>query len=684
MMKINKSILLLILITPAILFAKNFSITAESHLKGDFIGEYLSYMEDARGMVDIDTVIKSNDTLPWTDGISPYFSMGFTDSIYWFRLVISNETPAPVSFFIEYVYGAIDEVYFYSSNKKYAFMAGDKLPYKERQIDNNTPVFLVVQPPGSQTYYLKVKASGHLRVKLKLYSVPEFHRQTAKKNILYGMYFSVFFIMSIINYYLSLMPTTSASSQKLYLSKRLKYYFTNKSQKEEKYHENEVFLFLSILSLTTIYHTAYYTGFAFQSVFQYLHFLFPGLVNYLFNINSLLTVLCFNIIARNFLVLKEDKAFQFFLLWQYRLLPVFLFIGLSIPYFWSGRIVPCFAIITVIICHIWIFYILIFSPSSQIVKFPIILVVFALIGCVLELISGTGIIKITNGWIEWGMRSISISIFFTGIIYNAFYRFYVDREKQEEHYLKQLVQSQKAETEINNKIAHELMTPVTAIVLGSNRLLKSSGLTDSTEKTVRLIKGQATQLRSLTRNYLRMVRLDRHQENFIFERCNLIDIIEDTLRITVSFNNDPEYMHRLLFQKPDTPSLFIIQADKENLSIAIKNIIQNAIKYTPKNGIIKITLRKKRKGVCISVTDNGKGISDKNQQDIFFPFFQADYQKDFDKGVGLGLTIVKKIINKHNGDIKITSPLDPEYFSDLDLNETRKGTSFEIYIPGNN
>ncbi|MBU0992638.1 MAG: sensor histidine kinase [Proteobacteria bacterium] len=670
-----------LLFFPSFSSAGEYTIYPDSRLTGNFIGEYISYFEDAKGSYDIDDVIADDKTVHWINAEKPYFSLGFTESVYWFKVAIDNTAPVPASFYIEYAYGAIDEVYFYSSDKTYSFMAGDKLPFKDRQIDNHTPAFWVQQNPGKQTYYFKVRTSGQFRVKFRLYGLNAFHKKMTGEALLYGMFFATFFIISFINYYLSLLPAISVLKQKLYLTGLLKSYFSLKGQNEQKYSERDVFLFLSFLSLTTIYNTAYYTGFAFQYLFQYIHFLFPGLVNYLFNINGILALLCCNIIARNFLILKKAKPFQLFLLWQYRILPVFFLIAIFVPYHWSGIIVPSFAVINIMIGLMWVICILLFSQSSTIIKISIGVLTFLFFGNVLELISGIGIINITNGWIEWGLRSMGIGLLFAGILYNAFYRFYVDREKQEACYLHLLRQSQKAETEINNKIAHEFLTPVTAIVMGSNRLMKSVDLPDRLQKTAQLIKDQAIQLKSLTQNYLRVVRFDKNQEEFIFKPCNLIDIIENALQMLQSFNNDPEYMHEIEFQKPADASSYHINADEENMIIAIKNIIQNAIKYTQKGGKILISLGRKKKKVYIYVADNGNGISDKNKQDIFFPFFQADYQKDFDKGIGLGLTIVNRIIHKHNGEIKIISPLEPDAFPGLNLNDTRKGSLFEICIP---
>lgn len=113
-----------------------------------------------------------------------------------------------------------------------------------------------------------------------------------------------------------------------------------------------------------------------------------------------------------------------------------------------------------------------------------------------------------------------------------------------------------------------------------------------------------------------------------------------------------------------------ICADKEKLLLALQNLVDNAIKYTPNGGKVEIKLKGEKDGmVSFVIKDNGVGIPKKDLPRLFSKFFRASnvmlMQTD---GTGLGLFIVKSIIEKHGGRIEVAS-------------EEGKGTEFTIALP---
>ncbi len=113
----------------------------------------------------------------------------------------------------------------------------------------------------------------------------------------------------------------------------------------------------------------------------------------------------------------------------------------------------------------------------------------------------------------------------------------------------------------------------------------------------------------------------------------------------------------------------LINADAEKLSIAMKNILENAVKYTFKGGKVYVSLEKDPESIIIKIRDTGVGIPKPQQQRIFEKFFRAENALTTEtSGTGLGLYIAKNIIEKHGGKIWFTS-------------EENIGTTFTFTIP---
>lgn len=157
---------------------------------------------------------------------------------------------------------------------------------------------------------------------------------------------------------------------------------------------------------------------------------------------------------------------------------------------------------------------------------------------------------------------------------------------------------------------------------------------------------------AVSSNLTLSVLLPRVSKNSIIKRMdkiNLVPIIEDKIReggekiksqkVSVSFN------------KPETAEIFV-NGDKSKISEVIDNLLDNAIKYTPEGGKVEVTLEKNKNSAKVSVTDTGIGISEEEAPHIFSEFFRGEQAKNIHKeGSGLGLFIVKNIIERHKGQV---------------------------------
>ena len=119
----------------------------------------------------------------------------------------------------------------------------------------------------------------------------------------------------------------------------------------------------------------------------------------------------------------------------------------------------------------------------------------------------------------------------------------------------------------------------------------------------------------------------------------------------------------------DEKNLKVI-SNEELLQQVWINLINNAIKYTPEDGLIEVKLEEKEKYVIVEIKDSGIGIDEKKQKRIFEKFYQVD-SSHATEGNGLGLAIVKKIVELHGGTISVES-------------KVGKGSSFKVNLPKNN
>jgi signal transduction histidine kinase len=150
----------------------------------------------------------------------------------------------------------------------------------------------------------------------------------------------------------------------------------------------------------------------------------------------------------------------------------------------------------------------------------------------------------------------------------------------------------------------------------------------------------------------------------------------------------PEIKAKNLNIKKSYDDFPIINLDPRLMKIVFENLISNAIKYTPENGTIQIIIKKTEKDIFIKISDTGFGIPREQQPNIFGKMFRADNVKKIEaSGTGLGLYIVKAIIEKSGGKIWFESPSlelllgKGQTNADVPLDKRNKGTTFFITIP---
>lgn len=216
------------------------------------------------------------------------------------------------------------------------------------------------------------------------------------------------------------------------------------------------------------------------------------------------------------------------------------------------------------------------------------------------------------------------------------------------------VQQDKENKILISNICHDLKTPITAIKGYVEGIMDGVAATpEKQEKYIRTIYNKTNEMDTLINELTIYSRLDTNRVPYNFQKLNVADYFTDCLE-EVSVDLEAENVELGYFNYADNQTLII--ADPEQLKRVIHNIIGNAVKYMDKErAIINIRIKDVGDFVQIEIEDNGKGIPGKDLPYIFDRFFRGDASRNMTKGTGIGLSIVKKILDDHGGKIWATS-----------------------------
>ena len=193
----------------------------------------------------------------------------------------------------------------------------------------------------------------------------------------------------------------------------------------------------------------------------------------------------------------------------------------------------------------------------------------------------------------------------------------------------------------NSNVSHELKTPLT-IMKGEIEVALMNN--ECNKKLLKSLLSEINYINEITDKLLFLTKKDTLNKNN-FEEIDLEDIILEMFE---------KYSKKIKIDLNIKEDEYIIKGDKTLLKIAISNIIENSIKY--KATKIDIILKREKNKTILIIKDNGIGIPKEKLPFVFDEFYRVDESRNKKiKGFGLGLSIVKSIINLHNGDIKLKS-----------------------------
>jgi len=213
-------------------------------------------------------------------------------------------------------------------------------------------------------------------------------------------------------------------------------------------------------------------------------------------------------------------------------------------------------------------------------------------------------------------------------------------------------------------VAHDLRNPLGAMRLSTEMLLQATGLPPEPilRKSLALSHRQIERLERMADDLLDATSIEAGELKLTPRACDLGAIARDVIELYATTSS----RHELHLSAPAEPVVMV--CDPTRVAQVLENLVNNAIKYSPAGGAVDVTLAAGAEEVVASVADTGPGIEPGMLEAIFEPFRRVSPSKDVLPGVGLGLSICRRIVVAHGGRIDV-------------LSKPGQGTKFEVHLP---
>jgi two-component system sensor histidine kinase KdpD len=213
-------------------------------------------------------------------------------------------------------------------------------------------------------------------------------------------------------------------------------------------------------------------------------------------------------------------------------------------------------------------------------------------------------------------------------------------------------QSENLRAVLLDSVTHELRTPLTGIKAAVTGLLSDYNLGETERRELLTVINEETdRLDRLVGEATEMAQLDAHKVELHMAPVDIATVIELAVEQSRTVLAD----HPLELRVP--ASLPKIRVDSERIAEVLKQLLENAAKYSPPNSPITITAEQEGERVITSVADQGYGIDDFEQSLVFDKFYRGRDQRYSAQGTGMGLAIAKALVEAHNGSVSVTSQL---------------------------
>jgi signal transduction histidine kinase len=214
---------------------------------------------------------------------------------------------------------------------------------------------------------------------------------------------------------------------------------------------------------------------------------------------------------------------------------------------------------------------------------------------------------------------------------------------------------QRLRQETTDLIVHDLRNPLSAIAVALKMMsfVLPDEILQANEELLNIAQASVDRMQRLVDSLLEVSRMESGETQFTFSKCHLGPLLEDVARRSAILARKGVQMRIVV--SPDLPP---VSADRDKLERVVANLVDNAVKYTPEFGLIRLAAAAQGAEVLVSISDTGPGIPAEERQRIFERFTQVAGEKAHQRGFGLGLAYCRLAVERHGGRIWVEPGLD--------------------------
>lgn len=586
---------------------------------------HMEYLADPAARLTIEDigVLSRFNTLAWLPGQQQVLNFGLSDSVYWVRFSLENNTTRRLRLFLELDNAALDQVQFYYQGNTQGYTrvdSGEAVPFASREIAHRNFVLpLLLEASERQTVYLRINSTGRLYLPLIIRSEAGWFKAFLGEYIAWGVYFSTLLLLALV---LLLAYGITRTTQYLY--------------------------YLGYVFSITLFSAAD-SGIAAQ-------YLYPGkplLANMVTPASVVAAVIFGVLLTRLFLRTARLSPLVDGLL--RRAIPVAL---LVLPLLLLGYYAMAAYLLQVLIAVVLLLGV---CAALKAVRDRGVSA-YLYLGAMLALTAGLAVeALLAYDWLNYGIGrrwglylGICLQLaFFVAASGLLLHRLRLGKELAQEEAIGQLQQLDRIKDEFLANISHELRTPLNGIIGLSRTLLSGlSGRLDAEQsRTQQLIVQSAQRLARLVDDILDYSQLRDGTLRVEMQAVDLNYALESVIGVVRPLAAQKD----IVIRNQVGGETIWIRADESRLHQVLYNLLGNAIKFT-EGGVITLTAVVHNGEVFVSVIDTGAGIPPNELNHIFEPFRQGDGSiARAHAGAGLGLSITRMLVELLGGRIEVNS-----------------------------